>query len=60
MFKQIRDLAGGEVYLIVSLIIFMIFFLIVGVYLIKMNKAHIVEMSNLPINEPQFNEHEEV
>lgn len=60
MFKQIKDLAGGESYLIASLILFMIFFLIVAVYLIKMNKAHIAEMSNLPLNEPQSNEHEKV
>ncbi len=53
MFKQIKDLAGGEFYLIASLLIFMVFFIMVGVYLIKMNKAHIAEMSNLPINEPQ-------
>jgi len=53
MFKQIKDLAGGEFYLIASLLIFMVFFIMVGIYLIKMNKTHIVEMSNLPINEPQ-------
>ncbi|WP_113661461.1 hypothetical protein [Pedobacter nanyangensis] len=60
MFKQIKDLAGGEFYLIASLLIFMVFFIMVGIYLIKMNKTHIVEMSNLPINEPQPNEYEEV
>lgn len=60
MFKQIKDLAGGEFYLIASLLIFMVFFLMVGIYLIKMNKTHIAEMSNLPFNEPQVNEYEEV
>jgi len=60
MFKQIKDLAGGEFYLIASLLIFMAFFIMVGIYLIKMNKTHIIEMSNLPINEPQPNEYEEV
>lgn len=53
MFKQIKDLAGGEFYLIASLLIFMVFFIMVGIYLIKMSKTHIAEMSNLPINEPQ-------
>ncbi|MNK11482.1 hypothetical protein D3C87_295240 [compost metagenome] len=53
MFKQIKDLAGGEFYLIASLLIFMVFFIMVGIYLIKMNKTHIAEMSNLPFNEPQ-------
>ncbi|WP_343532520.1 hypothetical protein [Pedobacter sp.] len=60
MFKQIKDLAGGEFYLIASLLIFMVFFIMVGIYLIKMNKTHIIEMSNLPINEPQPDEYEEV
>ncbi|RWU10555.1 hypothetical protein [Pedobacter chitinilyticus] len=60
MFKQIKDLAGGEFYLIASLLIFMAFFIMVGIYLIKMNKTHIIEMSNLPINEPQPDEYEEV
>ncbi|MFN0256440.1 hypothetical protein [Pedobacter ureilyticus] len=60
MFKQIKDLAGGEFYLIASLLIFMIFFIMVGIYLIRMNKSHIAEMSNLPISEPQSNGYEEV
>lgn len=60
MFKQIKDLAGGEFYLIASLLIFMVFFIMVGIYLFKMSKTHIAEMSNLPISEPQPNEYEEV
>lgn len=60
MFKQIKDLAGGEFYLIASLLIFMVFFIMVGIYLLKMNKTHIVEMSNLPFNEPQADGYEEV
>ncbi|MGE6219071.1 hypothetical protein [Nubsella zeaxanthinifaciens] len=60
MFKQIKDLAGGEFYLILSLLIFMAFFILVTVYLLKMNKQHLVEMSNLPISEPQNNGYEEV
>ncbi|MBY0245021.1 MAG: hypothetical protein K2Q03_06180 [Sphingobacteriaceae bacterium] len=60
MFKQIKDLAGGEMYLISSLFIFMVFFILVGVYLIKMNKQHINNMSQLPIEdqENQINEYE--
>lgn len=60
MFKQIKDLAGGEFYLILSLLVFMAFFILVTVYLLKMNKQHLVEMSNLPISEPQNNGYEEV
>lgn len=53
MFKQIKDLAGGELYLITSLLIFLAFFIMVAIYLVKMSKSHIAEMSNLPIEEPQ-------
>lgn len=58
MFKQIKDLAGGEFYLITSLIIFMVFFLIVGIYLIKLSKNHVSLMSNMPIADHQTNQHE--
>lgn len=59
MFKQIKDLAGGEFYLITSLIIFMVFFLIVGLYLYKLSKSHISVMSNLPFEDNQSNGYEE-
>lgn len=59
MFKQIKDLAGGEFYLIASLLMFMVFFILVGIYLVKMKKDHIVEMSNLPIDNLQTEDHEE-
>lgn len=62
MFKQITNLAGGEYYLIASLLIFMIFFIIVGIYIFKLSKGHITLMSNMPIDEPssQSNQYEEV
>lgn len=53
MFKQINNLAGGEYYLITSLLLFMVFFILVGVYLFKLNKSYINKMSEMPINEPQ-------
>ena len=55
MFKQITDLSGGEYYLITSLLIFMVFFILIGVYLLKLNKNYIKKMSEMPINEPQPN-----
>lgn len=55
MFNQIKDLAGGEFYLISSLLVFMLFFIIVGIYLIKLSKTHINAMSNLPIDDSQTN-----
>lgn len=59
MFKQITDLAGGEIYLIFSLIMFMIFFMLVGIYLIKLSKNHINLMRNMPIDEQQTLQNEE-
>lgn len=51
MFKQIKDLAGGELYLILSLLLFMVFFIGVAVYLFKLSKNHVTLMSNLPMND---------
>lgn len=59
MFNQIKDLAGGEIYLITSLLMFMVFFVIVGIYLFKLNKKHIEVMSQLPIQDNQPNAYEE-
>lgn len=59
MFNQIKDLAGGELYLISSLIMFMVFFIIVGIYLLKLNKKDIEVMSELPIQENQTQVYEE-
>ncbi|HEY1025489.1 MAG TPA: hypothetical protein VGE26_10015 [Sphingobacteriaceae bacterium] len=52
MFKQfINNFFDSQVYLISSLWIFLIFFLLVAVMLIKMNKEHIEHMSNMPLND---------
>jgi cbb3-type cytochrome oxidase subunit 3 len=59
MFNQIRDLAGGEFYLISSLLLFMVFFIVVTVYLLKLSKHHVAMMSNLPIEDQQVQDHEE-
>jgi len=59
MFNQIKNLAGGELYLISSLLLFMLFFVIVGIYLLKLNKKHIEIMSSLPIQENQPKNYED-
>ncbi|WP_207534253.1 hypothetical protein [Desertivirga arenae] len=54
MFKQFIDKVGGsEVYLISSLWIFLIFFILVAVMLFKMKKDHIEYMSELPLNDTE-------
>ena len=51
MFKQfLNTVTGSNIYLISSLWIFLIFFILVAVMLYKMNKEHIRHMSELPLN----------
>jgi len=52
MFKQFIDKSlGADVYLITSLGIFLVFFLVVTVLLFTMNKKHVSYMSELPLND---------
>jgi F420-0:gamma-glutamyl ligase-like protein len=51
MFKQITSLQGDEIYLITSLWIFIIFFVIVGLMLFFMKKDYIQYMKDIPLNE---------
>ena len=59
MFKQfLSNVTGSNIYLITSLWIFLIFFLLVAIMLIKANKSHIKYMSELPLND--HNQEEDV
>jgi len=51
MFKQITELSGNEWYLIVSLWIFLLFFIGVGIFLFRMRKDHIQYMKNRPMDD---------
>jgi uncharacterized protein YneF (UPF0154 family) len=52
MFKQfLNKVQGADVPMVTSLLIFFIFFLLLGVYLFIMDKNHTKYMSNLPLNE---------
>ena len=51
MFRQITDLNGDEGYLMFSLIMFMVFFIVVTIALIKMKKKHIDYMSEMPMED---------
>jgi F420-0:gamma-glutamyl ligase-like protein len=51
MFKQITTLEGNEWYLIASLWLFLIFFILVGVMLIRMRKDYIDYMGAIPLEE---------
>lgn len=52
MFKQfLNKVQGADIPMITSLLLFFLFFLLVGTYLLIMDKKHIKYMSQLPINE---------
>jgi predicted tellurium resistance membrane protein TerC len=52
MFKQfISTIPGADNYMIFSLLTFFTFFVLVGVYLIWMDKKHLLEMEQMPFNE---------
>ncbi|SKB29833.1 hypothetical protein [Daejeonella lutea] len=52
MFKQfIQNFADSQVYLISSLWLFLIFFILVAIMLFRMNKKEIEYMENLPLND---------
>lgn len=50
MFKQFTEnISGHQVYLLSSLGIFLVFFIVVTLLLIRTRKAHIKYMSDLPL-----------
>ena len=53
MFKQITNLQGDEIYLMTSLWIFLVFFIIVGLMLFLMKKDHIQYMKEIPFDESE-------
>ncbi|MCA2004696.1 MAG: cbb3-type cytochrome c oxidase subunit 3 [Ignavibacterium sp.] len=51
MYKEIlQSIEGVEIYPIISLIVFVLFFIVVTVWLIRMDKNYINEMKQLPLN----------
>lgn len=54
MFKQfINTLYGDEVYMLISLMIFVLFFVVATIALIRMKKNHLNYMSNIPLREDE-------
>jgi len=52
MFKQFLENAeGNQGYLLSSLAIFLIFFILVGIFVLTMKKDEIKYMSDLPLND---------
>lgn len=54
MFKQFTEnINGHQIYLLCSLGIFLVFFIVVAVILFKLNKGHVAHMSSLPLEGDQ-------
>ncbi len=51
MFKQITNLHGDEIYLIISLCFFLGFFILVGIMLFMMKKNFVDYMKSLPLED---------
>jgi len=48
--NQLEQIAGVEIYPIISMLIFFIFFILVGYIVIKTDKQEIDEISNMPLD----------
>lgn len=52
MFKQfISRLPGADVYMITSFLTFLVFFCLVGLYLVLVDRKHIDQVSRLPLDD---------
>ncbi|MEQ1733415.1 MAG: CcoQ/FixQ family Cbb3-type cytochrome c oxidase assembly chaperone [Bacteroidia bacterium] len=49
--NYLESITGIAVYPLISLLVFVVFFALVTLYVIKGDKAHFEELGNLPINE---------
>ncbi|MGF7080227.1 hypothetical protein [Mucilaginibacter sp. UYCu711] len=52
MFKQFTEnISGNQAYLLFSLCIFLLFFIVVAIMLIRIRKPHVDHMSQMPLND---------
>lgn len=52
MFRQFTEhISGNQVYLLFSLFIFLVFFIVVTVLLLKLRKQHVDYMSDIPLQD---------
>ncbi|MBC7615929.1 MAG: hypothetical protein H7202_07675 [Pedobacter sp.] len=56
MFKQfVHSLQGDEIYMLLSLFIFLAFFIGATIAMLRMKKSHLEYMSDIPLNEENAN-----
>ncbi|MBV8390269.1 MAG: hypothetical protein JO080_10755 [Mucilaginibacter sp.] len=52
MFKQFTEhISGNQVYLLFSLFIFLVFFIVVTLLLLRLRKQHVDYMSDIPLQD---------
>ncbi|WP_185731277.1 hypothetical protein [Larkinella rosea] len=52
MFKQFIDkIPGADIYMVTSFLTFLAFFVLVGLYLLIMDKKHIQYLSKMPLDD---------
>ncbi len=60
MFKQfVSGIEGMDQYLIFSMIVFILFFLGILIYVLRMKKEDILELSNIPLTDKEDKSNEE-
>lgn len=51
MFKQfINTIPGADLYMIISMFIFLVFFVLVGIYIWKMDKNNVETFKKIPLD----------
>ncbi len=53
--NYLKSIAGVEIFPMISLAIFFIFFIVLTVWALKANKQHIIEMKNIPFDKKNDN-----
>lgn len=48
--NYLKSIAGIEIYPMISLLIFLLFFIALTIYAIRADKAHINELKNIPLD----------
>lgn len=51
----LESISGIEIYPLISLLIFFVFFVITIIWLFKVDKSYLEKMSNLPLEETDYN-----
>lgn len=49
----LESIAGVEIYPIITILIFFVFFLIIGIWVLRMDKSFIKTMSHLPLSDEE-------